>query len=279
MDLLTVTCNRDFQQMILQAESISKFVKPCIHWVIINEPDPDINYWRHHLTPYYKNHMLKVKPRLVESTVENGWYTQQLQKIAAAQLILKDYMVLDSKNFFIKNVDIDNFQHILGNGNQVPSSSYKKNVQRFLSHCSKLFNKPIPEKLLTEFTPFVIKYKPLVDVLQKYNTIELIPEYKNFGNYKVSEFLMYSILIQDLEEYQNFNEPVSSCTTVWGNYNDSNINPIITTEELKLLSYAFVNDNIKLLGFHYRLLNDASNVLHINNILRYLQFQSKLKVI
>jgi hypothetical protein len=36
-NLVTVTCNRDFQFMLLQAESIQKFLEPCHHWIVINE--------------------------------------------------------------------------------------------------------------------------------------------------------------------------------------------------------------------------------------------------
>jgi hypothetical protein len=285
MDLLTVTCNRDFQQMVLQAESISRFVEPCTHWVIINEPESDIAHWNYHLKPFYKNHMLKVRPRVVESANENGWYTQQLQKIAAAKIIQKDYLVLDSKNFFIRNIDTDTYQNILGSGRQVLSSSFNKNNQRFLSYCSDILNKPIPEKLLAEFTPFVIKYKPIEDILKKHTILELIPDYKNLGKYKVSEFLIYSMLIQDLDEYKNFNEPICSYNTIWGSYPDSTSpeyhsqKPIITVEELKSLTYSLVNSNIKLIGFHRRLLSDPTNIAHINKILGYLHFKTKLNVI
>ena len=51
MYLATVTCNRDFQQMLLQAESIQKFVEPCKHVIIINEDKFDYNFWYRWLKP------------------------------------------------------------------------------------------------------------------------------------------------------------------------------------------------------------------------------------
>ena len=62
MDLVTVVCNRDYQQMLLQAESIQKFLAPCKHWVIVNDEEPDVLFWQENLSKYYTNHELIVIP-------------------------------------------------------------------------------------------------------------------------------------------------------------------------------------------------------------------------
>ena len=58
MKLLTVACERDKDILLLHAESISLFLEPCTHYIVINEEVPDINYWRELLQPYYSKHKL-----------------------------------------------------------------------------------------------------------------------------------------------------------------------------------------------------------------------------
>ena len=97
MNLVTVACYRDFQQILLQAESISLFLEPCTHYIIVNEEKIDLDFWYKWLSPYYKNHELKIIPRLEYdydavrnmlyksenslAEINLGWRTQQLQKL------------------------------------------------------------------------------------------------------------------------------------------------------------------------------------------------------
>ena len=85
MNLVTVACNRDFNQMLLQAESIQMHLDPCTHWVIVNERNPDINFWQSALSPFYKNHELKLlfPGELLfpgKHYYKGGWNSQQTYK-------------------------------------------------------------------------------------------------------------------------------------------------------------------------------------------------------
>ena len=56
MDLVTITCNRDLQQMLLQAKSVQKYLKKgTTHWIIINENKKFLRKfnWKNLLSPYY----------------------------------------------------------------------------------------------------------------------------------------------------------------------------------------------------------------------------------
>ena len=59
--LVTVTCNKERHMMVLQAESIQKFLAPCKHWVIVNEFNVNVDAWKELLTPYYTNHELEIE--------------------------------------------------------------------------------------------------------------------------------------------------------------------------------------------------------------------------
>ena len=106
MDLVTVTCNRDFQHMLLQAESIQKFLEPCTHWIVINEyEDLDVDRWHNALSKFYTNHKYNILTPTdfgISMPPFNGWLTQQYFKLAISTFTNQDYIIMDTKVFFIK---------------------------------------------------------------------------------------------------------------------------------------------------------------------------------
>jgi hypothetical protein len=176
MYLATVTCNRDFQQMLLQAESIQRFLNPCKHVIIINESVPDIDFWYRWLKPYYTNHELVIIPRIDYAypsgsigtrtnygeidAVSSGWRSQQLQKMLLAYKYEDDYLLLDSKNFFIKPTELSEWDNSIGSGSYLGFGALHHFVGTYKKY-SELFEKDI-EYYTGPFTPFKIKREPLV---------------------------------------------------------------------------------------------------------------------
>ena len=97
-NLVTVACNRDFRHLLLQAESIQKFVEPCTHWIVINEfENLDIGYWENSLRPFYTNHQFNIlipNDFDIKSLTHGEWHSQQFFKIAIANIINEDYLLL-----------------------------------------------------------------------------------------------------------------------------------------------------------------------------------------
>ena len=122
MDLVTVTCNRDFQHMLLQAESIQKFLEPCHHWIVINEyEDLDIKKWQNVLSKFYTKHTYKILTPddfSMDATAYRyrKWYGQQYFKLAISKFINKDYLILDTKSFFIRPDSLTNWYDTMGSG-------------------------------------------------------------------------------------------------------------------------------------------------------------------
>lgn len=107
-NLLTVTCTRDLKQMILQAHSIDVFVTTrCTHWVFIEDTETSREEWIDLLSPFYTRHTLKLVYNYLTDFDHPGWYRQQILKLYAVKLIQDDYLILDSKNFFIKSSNLD----------------------------------------------------------------------------------------------------------------------------------------------------------------------------
>jgi hypothetical protein len=209
MYLATVTCNRDLPQLILQAESIQKFLAPCKHVIIINEENPDLDFYKRWLSPYYTKHELEILPRIEYFYPVTGfrksiayfgtgveWRIQQLQKLLLAYTFDDDYLLLDSKNFFIKDISLDYY----GNPNFYGSGIRNENKNQHYVVTTETYRKLLntPTTLTTiPGTPFKIHHKLLTSrcKLEELGYKLFSPEFTKSGI--TSEFLFYSTLISD----------------------------------------------------------------------------------
>jgi hypothetical protein len=227
-DLVTVTCNKDKRYMQLQAESIQKFLYPCAHWVIINEDDVDIDAWEKFLSPFYDKHKLILLSR--EQLIPNrhdhtswclhevlnhplsGYLLQNVLKLEIAKIIQTDYLVVDTKNFFIKPSHLDEWDNYIGSEfvefiDDVPESFLKlfpfatgnKSIfgEAIVSYAEQL-NKEIPKYYFSPKTPFKICHDVLLPYLIDDQLLQLILFNKDMQILaSPSEFAFYSLLIQD----------------------------------------------------------------------------------
>lgn len=287
MYLATVTCNRDFQQMLLQAESIQKFVEPCKHVVIVNEDKFDYDFWLRWLAPYYTNHELVLMGKIKSNYVDhffgsykdygiidndsNGWLTQQLQKMLLAYEFNDDYLILDSKNFFIRPTSINEWDGIIGSGiiqsKEVLEDTYfKKSADTYEKYLGWSI-----DKFLTTLTPFKIKREPLVTKckISELGYLLYSPEFNNAGT---SEFIFYSFFVQ--EEIKNIQPPQTiNQRSFLGNQYLNDL-PVA----LFNLSTLQKNETIKISGFHKQLLTNANikDFKIINYWLSTIGFHNKL---
>ena len=228
MYLATITCNRDFQQMLLQAESIQRFLNPCKHVIVINESNPDLDFWNRWLQPYYTNHELVIIPRIDYAYptnslgtrdrygevdgVSSGWRSQQLQKMLLAYKFEDDYLLLDSKNFFIKPTDINEWDETIGSGSYLQVNA----VNHFVGTCQKyseLFEKEIAY-YAGPYTPFKVKREPLVSKC-KISELGYKLFYPEHHIIPASEGIFYSFIVED-EINQRVGIPFVKSLTVWG---------------------------------------------------------------
>lgn len=125
MDLVTIACERDIQDLLLQAHSIDKFIdKPCRHWITVEDESLTPEEWHGLLAPYYTRHKLFLafpkRPPNDDRFYEPfnlGWRNQQRLKLLTGRLSDSDrVMVLDAKNIFIRPTDLDAIPIKHGNG-------------------------------------------------------------------------------------------------------------------------------------------------------------------
>jgi hypothetical protein len=197
--------------MLLQAKSIEIFLKPgTTHWVFINEePDKLFNIdWNHHLSQYYKNHNLNIiycDPKYW-SKIHNGWVIQQIHKFEISKVVDNDYMLLDSKNFFVVPTNLETWIHE-GSGILI-SPSINLDVYKLWNKTTNFYGKNLKFEKLIEYyapeTPFIIRNHIIKEAIKEDKFIEMfINGHLLTGN--ASEFIYYSYFLKLLGHTFKYN--------------------------------------------------------------------------
>ncbi len=200
--IVTVTCKKDLKPMIRQAESIQKFVEPCEHLVIIEDEIFDKKFWLRHLSKYYTKHTLVIKSYNHLIDVERiGWVRQQALKLLAALDCEDEYLILDSKDFFIRPCSLADWNGFKGSNLIENIDYYFDNPNPFkrwrlktaLAY-SEYFNTELLLNLFNPITPFVFDVK----YLDKDNIIKHVDWFLNCFSNDGCEFYFYSYMAHDL---------------------------------------------------------------------------------
>lgn len=288
MQLVTVTCNRDFNQMLLQAESINKFVKtPCHHYVIINEPEVDLKFWNRWLSKYYTTHTLHLIPRIVydyekyglasfDNNAHVGWKTQQLQKLLIAYLINDDYVILDSKDFFINDTNINEWDTSIGS--TVSDESEVTIYDSSSIAYARYFNVGKRAKLFHQYTPYVIRKKYITENKNfDFFTLGDALYFANTTTKGISEFVFYSYLVPEDHDVWKINlgpNPKAIKFFSISDYNWSSSEFFV--DFIKTCNNAKVN----IVGIHPRILSEIDEkTLDLMNKLLYNKYALTTKLL
>lgn len=189
MDLVTVTCLRDLPEILLQAHSIDRFVSGCCnHWILIEDQQLSLEQWQQHLEPFYKNHKLKLINNFGVPCHMHPWQRQQIMKfMIAEQITAADYLILDSKNFFIKSTNLDQWP-IAEGCHDVADTPPGCLFHPWMEYLTHNYNLPVYKHHWNSITPYRVKTETVKQIL-KLNLPEM---FKNSPSTWVSEFLLYS---------------------------------------------------------------------------------------
>ena len=196
MNLLTITCERDFLQTQLQANSIKEFVKtPCTHWVIVNEHYPDKQKWVNALTPYYSYHKLNLlflKDVFNVSNLIHGWHVQQMLRCLAVNFIQDDYLILGALNFFIKPTNLSEWDFYgPGKVRNFETDAEVMNRTEFLrAYYASLLSQEIISEMFAFVTPFKVQ-KEIMKSIIEFDKVKLL-FVNETATLMPSEFLIYS---------------------------------------------------------------------------------------
>jgi hypothetical protein len=247
MDLVTIACEQDFDVMRLQAESISKFVEPCTHWVTVNERFPNKKKWREMLETFYTKHKLILMfPKWYEYLhVPDGFSRQQVYKIKMVNYIKdEEFLCLDPKDFFVKSCSTNDWKGVLGCGWLAYDPNWEPVIQRF----AKKFNvAPVRENQFASECPFVWR----TELVKNLGNIE---EFCNwYLNGKCGELVLYSYLANHLID-DSFS-PRKFARIFW----------MGQTVNAEVLTNTYNTDYVKVMGFH-RYVRYAATSEQLNTI-------------
>ncbi len=280
MDLVTVTCFDDLNQMLLQAESIQKCVNTCTHWVIVNELQPRLDLWQTILEPYYTNHKLNLvsfsdEKYFLQYMSAGGYYSQQVFKLLISKFIKGKYLIVDTKHVFKSPINLNDYSEQHGNGLITDYSKFETvNVNHVTIRVyAKKIGIPVSYLHLDCLCPYVIDG----DLLNQDDSLDKLLRWLiSLGNSKyqttfknpvhVNEYLLYSTLVQKYKplKEQSLNKRIKSIY-LWNN------------EKFSLIDADQLNE-CPLIGFHRNWINNCSDEeLNLaNEWLDKLQFKNKL---
>lgn len=191
-DILTVTCSHHKLMMLMQAHTLNKFyTTPTTHYIFLEDDIMSVGEWQEWLQPEYTKHKLVIIPahseRIVDNVEKLGWFRQQWIKFWASTFIKNDYIILDSKNFFINSMSEDDFPEE-GN-NRVGWLSHGKNKEHrpFINYVHKKYKLPYYDSFWTIETPFVFRKT----VVEKILDLDCKDLFEHALMFLPSEFILY----------------------------------------------------------------------------------------
>ena len=120
--LVVVTCYRDLYQLHIMFKSIEKYLEPSKIIIVVNEED-DMKWltWFDRTKKLLSAHDVKIVYR--EDLIDNnqiarldwpepsGWILQNILKLVVSSIVeTNEYVLLDSKNFFIRTTNLQNIK-------------------------------------------------------------------------------------------------------------------------------------------------------------------------
>lgn len=200
-DIVTVVQLDDIHQVMFQAHSIETFiVDPITHWIIVQDRS-NLDIWKEKLQDLYKRHQLKIIPTLLPVSEDNrddgsrdGYRNQMILKLMSVNLFDSErYIVLDSKNFFIKEQSLNDWPTLDGRPviERVDHETLFR--QQWLDAVADYLGINRVKYGYEILTPFVMTS----DIAKKcceYDLILLFNEMAKKYRYWESEFLFYSMI-------------------------------------------------------------------------------------
>jgi len=246
-EIVTVTCDRDRDLFFLQAQSINLYVEePCTHWVIVESSKWSIERWQRELAQYYTKHTLRIINMNIDRNVDykvSGRYRQQIFKFKIATMIQgSSYLILDSKNFFIKPTRLSEWPIAEGNGCLTDENHQNDMWLPWINDIKRVTGFPGPFHYWITQTPFVCKTSTVKKILNIMDFEAMFLDRKAGGKTNIgspSEFILYGFLADD--EPVHVKPKLRPHKTFWAHEG------VPTPEQLQEF---YDREAIKVLGFH-----------------------------
>jgi hypothetical protein len=229
-ELITVTYSGDLAPLYYHALSLEKYWTGNKRWIIVVEDQAIyqrvINWINDHIIPQMPGWHIDIHtgPKLV---AYDGWHRQQILKLWIASESKADYsIILDSKNFFIKETKFDDF---FDNERLKVTLFDRSTIEPSADQIGSCRVLGVDVNTVTEMfpiTPFIWRNDLVRDLLKKLTAV-------NYDIYsqpvlKSSEASLYWIYAQDKETWVESKEKVA-----FGQYGGFDKSLRLTPEQLR----------------------------------------------
>lgn len=201
IDIVTIVFREELPVLKLQAESISLYCRHmCLHtiYVIINDDnldaaEIDVNWWGR-----FSDRVVVIHRRAWDiEYVENGWLTQQLLKLLAAEQSNSEWsMVLDAKTIIVQPVELD---RLFNDDGQLTWGHFAvfPVFERARQIVSELFQINLTNVAGPAGIPFFFHNQTVRDMIKEVSLRTGLPFAKWFQDAgMVTEFILYSGYVQ-----------------------------------------------------------------------------------
>jgi hypothetical protein len=237
---------------------------PCNHYVVVEDDKISMEQWHAMLSPYYTCHRLHLISGTAllsseyygnDSDIKNGWHRSAVLKLLIADKIQsKKYLIIDSKNFFVRAQSLNDWPLTDGNGivDRYDSWGWTE-VDVF---CLKN-NIVIPEKVYNSSTPFIVDTTIVKEIIK----FDILPLFFNKKEWWSSELFLYSIFTQHVGNKLK-SKPAPN-VTFWNNERKL---------DTKTLTDVYSWSNIRMFGLHRHVLQLGTNLTEFIDFLVGLGF-------
>jgi len=205
--LVIVTCVKDKWKLEMLMRSMFAFLESCPVVIIYNEQDKKYKEWLEWFTPLkekllkrfnvqtFKGRELVDIPSL-EYSRTNGWTSQQILKILAHQKVkTPEYVIIDSKNFFMKKCSLNDILRSTPHGFWT-----LEGVTEFTKYCCDFLELAYPGhqlKLRANVTPYVMQTRVANRLVKKWKDKEIFfrwfVEAAHMPQHSPAEFVLYEL--------------------------------------------------------------------------------------
>lgn len=228
-----ITCLKDKWKFEMLMRSMCASLQPCNVVIVYNEGDKKYKEWLNWFLPLKEQLLKKFKVTYFKARdfidigeyefIENsGWTSQQALKLLVHEKVMTpEYVVIDSKNFFLKNCSLDQIRRSEPHGYWTLKgvTAYTKYMCDYLG----LLYPGHQLKLRANVTPYVIKTRVVQRLIRKWpnNTAfyNWFLETAKMDDHNPAEFILYELFElktnqRDIDERVQKNT-VSAYATIW----------------------------------------------------------------
>jgi hypothetical protein len=254
MQILVVTCDRDRWQFQIQCWSIGKYLEPCELHFIINEANPSdwLDWFNATCRCYLGQHRVHVYTfedfandivfylKIFDNKA--GWQNQQVYKLIFALKTQQPYIILDSKNWFVKPAKLTDMvkpkRHVI----QPPAD-----FDRFYIELLNKFNFP-DAQCRGIITPFHMDPVVVLKLFEHFGGVDSFINW--FLSFRIqSEFMVYDLFAQ----YAGLDHDPGAIEDYYRNFWYTEV--ALDIEKFKL---ALAEPCVKMVSIHYPLLKSVN---------------------